>query len=129
MQFPLMALRSSVVGRGSLVPVALVPLTLFLVAISWAFALTGALHAHPLIRIGTVLLYVGLTIGWIGQATIGGTSDLLRSWAAILLVPVFFAVRWRAAARPVIEFPLLLLLTAFAYTTFQAQGAESVRVS
>src|SRR5687767_4773092 len=33
MQFPLMALRSSVIGRGSLVPIPLVPLTLFLVAI------------------------------------------------------------------------------------------------
>ena len=73
-QFPLAALRSSVVGRGSLVPIPLVPLTLFLVAISWAFTLTGALHAHPLIRIGTVVLYVALTVGWIDQSTIGGTA-------------------------------------------------------
>src|SRR5918997_6022109 len=84
-QFPLAALRSSVTGRGSLVPIPLVPLTLFLVAVSWAFILTGALHAHPLIRIGTVLLYVALTVGWIDQSTVGGTADLVRSGAAILL--------------------------------------------
>jgi hypothetical protein len=128
-QFPLLALRSSVVGRGSLVPIALVPLTLFLISIPWALALTGALHAHPAIRLGTVLLYVALTIGWIGQATVGSTLDLVRSWTAILLVPSLFALRWRSAARPVLEFPLLLLLTSFAYITFQAQGAESVRIS
>jgi hypothetical protein len=128
-QVPLTALPNAVSGRGSLAPIALVPATLFLVAISWTFALTGALHAHPAIRLGTVALYVALAINWLSQATIGRTADLALSWGAILLVPVFFAVRWRGAPRPILEFTPLLLLTSVTFVTLQAQGAETWRIT
>src|SRR4051794_34479681 len=63
-QLPLTALPNAVVGRGSVLPVVLVPTTLFLVTIAWTFALTGALHGHPAVRIGMLLLYVATAIGW-----------------------------------------------------------------
>jgi hypothetical protein len=128
-QLPLAALPSAVVGRGSLVPIALVPTTLFLIAIAWTFALTGALHAHPVIRLGTALLYVALAANWIGQATFARTLDVTLSWGAILLVPAFFVLRWRAAPRPILEFTPLLVLTSVTFVLLQAQGAESSRIS
>jgi hypothetical protein len=128
-QLPISALPNAVPGRGSLVPIALVPATLFLISMAWAFLLTGALHAHPAIRAATLALYVALTINWTAQVTVGSVLVWALSWAAIALVPLFFALRWRAAPRPILEFTPLLLLTSVSFVLFQQQGAEAWRVT
>jgi hypothetical protein len=128
-QLPIAALPNAVPGRGSLVPIALVPATLFLVAMAWAFLLTGALHAHPAIRLGTLVLYVALAINWTGEGTVASTLAWGVSWGATLLVPAMFALRWRAAPRPILEYTPLLVLTSVTFVLLQQRGAESWRVT
>jgi hypothetical protein len=41
---PLLATATGVPGRGTLVPVALVPSSLFMLVVAWSLALSGALH-------------------------------------------------------------------------------------
>jgi hypothetical protein len=128
-QFPLAALPNAVAGRGSLLPIALVPATLFLVAVAWAFALTGALHCHPLGRIGVSLLYAAMAVGWNGQAVITRSVEWVIGWGAIPLVLVFFLLRWRGAPRPIPEFIVLLLLVSATLVTAQTQGAETWKLT
>src|SRR5258707_8400564 len=54
---PLVAMTTGPAGRGALLPIAVVPLTLFLLAVAWSFALAGALHSHWLIRLSVLALF------------------------------------------------------------------------
>lgn len=135
---PLVALTSSVstVGRGSMLPVALIPATLFLVATAWAFALTGALHARRSIRAGVLLLYLVCAAGWVnsdtalsmllmGYGTVRDLAPLALGWVLLAAVPLFFWLRRRREARPAVEFAVLFLLVAAVLLGAQARHMES----
>jgi hypothetical protein len=125
---PLIALEhvsASNAGRGALLPVAVIPATLFLIALSWSFMLAGVLHSHPALRVVALLLYVPFALVWVGA----GASDLagsagatLAALVAVLAVPLFFAVRWRAVERPEFEFAILLALVTAACAIGQARA-------
>ena len=131
--FPLLARLNGTPGRGSLLPVVLVPLTLFMFALAWSFALTGALHSHPLIRLGVLVLFLMQAASWVNTNTaivlfLSGMADatqlllLLAGFVPLLLVPVFFLIRWRATPLPVFEFAVLLLLVSSILALSQARG-------
>ena len=135
---PLVALTSSLatVGRGSMLPVALVPATLFLLTTAWAFALTGALHARRSIALGVMGVYLLSAGGWvnsdtalaswlIGAGELGEVWGMAAGWAALSLVPVFFLVRRKREARPALEFLVLFLVVALTLLLAQAQHMES----
>jgi hypothetical protein len=127
--FTLLALTGAVPGRGTLLPDALMPATFFLFAVAWAFVLAGALHSHPLVRAGTLALYLAINSLWLYANLQSGPTELWLGWAGLLAVPVLFVVRWRAPAYPVFEFVLILAALTIALGPAQARQVESWRAS
>lgn len=120
--FPLMASMNSTPGRGKLIPVVLIPVTLFLIAVGWSFVLTGAVHSHPLMRLGVLAIYTLSSVSWMStninflEILNGEPSVSIREqWLVglsiffVLAVPLLFVIRWRAKPWPVVEFSFLLL--------------------
>ncbi|HEX2092648.1 MAG TPA: hypothetical protein VHG28_09615 [Longimicrobiaceae bacterium] len=137
---PLVPMNASLAtaGRGSMLPVALIPTTLFLVALAWSFALTGALHARRPIRLGVLGVYLLSGAGWVNSDTslasylIGAAGGrdllpLLAGWALLAAVPLYFHLRRDAEARPAREFPVLLTLVSAVFLLAQAGHMESWR--
>lgn len=125
-EFPLVPMLTGVPGRGSLLPIALIPATLFLLSVAWSFMLAGALRARRSIRIGALLLYMVLAVSWTGinNPTIGLFGFLL-GWGVLLAVPIFFVISRWTRSQPALEFSVLLLLVSatFAFTQLQAVGS------
>lgn len=128
---PLMPLQGGTPGRGTVMPLALLPVTSFILAVAWSFMLAGALHARRLIRFGTVGLYLFFALPWTGQISVGfaGAFETVFAWGMLLAVPVFFFVRWRARTRPAAEFLVLLAIVVLTFAVGQAQGVGAWRVS
>lgn len=123
---PLIALTGGGVFRGQLVPIGLLPMTLFLLVIAWSFVLTGALHSHWAVRVIFLLIYELIAIGWANS--ILGSEDQLAMWlagGAIAGVALVFAARWRAPARPVIEFAMLFALVSVVFLLAQRQELKT----
>lgn len=138
-QFTLVPQVSGTVGRGTLAPDALLPVTFFLVAVAWAYGLAGALHSHWLARILVIGLYMLFALGWLN--TTGVLAQLaapttLRATdyielgivvSATLSVPLIFLVRARRAARPAWEWLTLFICTATFFALIQARGIANWR--
>ena len=134
--FPLLPLTGSGAagwaGRGALLPVALIPVTLFLFAVAWSFVLAGALHSHPAIRLLALLLYLLTALSWTGisASTIAPQPFAKElSLAALAIVPLFLLLRWRATPRPVLEFAVLLLLVSVTLALAQLQAVALWRAT
>lgn len=135
-QFPLMPMTRTLPGRGELLPLALVPATVFMIAVAWAFSLAGALHSHPAIRLGALVLYLLLAArdvwGMVISVSAGftGFSDLARlglSLGSLLVVVLVFALRGRAEPRPALEFSILLVCVSVTLVLGQIDAAETLR--
>lgn len=129
---PLLTLTEPLPGRGRMLPIALLPATLFLLSVSWAFLLTGALRSHILIRLGVLFLFLPAAGLWLANslasAGISGISlGLVVSGVATLAVPLFFLLAARRKPRPAGEFLALLVLTALVFIPTQADDVESWR--
>ncbi len=129
---PLLTLTEPLPGRGRMLPIALLPATLFLLSVSWAFLLTGALRSHILIRLGVLFLFLPAAGLWLANslasAGISGISlGLVISGVATLAVPLFFLLAARRKPRPAGEFLALLVLTALVFIPTQADDVESWR--
>lgn len=127
------------VGRGSLVPDTLLPVTFFLVAVAWSYGLAGALHAHWLVRVAVNALYLGFAVGWLNMT---GSTVLLTApamvtqgdWlevgvmvAAVLAVPIIFIARAKRDARPAWEWLALFVCVAIFFVVLQARGVANWR--
>jgi hypothetical protein len=129
---PLLTLTEPLPGRGRMLPTALLPATLFLLAVSWAFLLAGALRSHILIRLGVLFLFLPAAGLWLANslasAGLSGVGiELVVSGAGTLAVPLFFALAARRKPRPAGEFLALLVLTALVFVPTQAADVESWR--
>jgi hypothetical protein len=116
--------------RGQLVPVGLLPLSLFMLVASWSFLLTGALHAHWVVRLITLGVYALNALGWINSIlTAGSTSvwELVLVAGALVMVAVVFAVRWRDVPRPALEFPLLFMFVSVIFIVAQNHELAGMR--
>ena len=129
--FPLTPLTVGTPGRGSLVPLALLPSSMFLLMVAWTFALTGALHSHWAIRLGVLLFYLVAATSWNAVDLVRDPDrpSLLVGVAALLAVPVLFAARWRARPRPAVEFGLLLVCVGTTLALSQLRWVASWRAS
>jgi hypothetical protein len=107
-------------GRGTLIPLLLLPSALFLLSMAWSFALTGALHSHWTLRLAVLTLFVMVSVSWVGESARLG--DPLLSYASVLGVVAFFLIRWRRAAQVGFEFLVLLALVSAAFLIPQVQG-------
>lgn len=138
-QFTLVPQVNGAVGRGTLVPNALLPVTFFLIAVAWAYGLAGALHSHWLVRAGVNLLYLLFAVGWLNMTgTIAQLSAPSSLFAldyinlgvlilAVAAVPLIFLVRARRTARPAWEWLALFVSTAAFFAMIQARGIASWR--
>ena len=124
---PLIAMTGRHIFRGQLVPLGLLPMTLFLLVIAWSFLLTGALHSHWAIRIVFLVLYELNAIGWL-NSVFASSGDKLAIWlggGAIVGVALVFALRWRARARPVLEFAALFALVSIIFLLAQRRELQT----
>ncbi|MCC7353799.1 MAG: hypothetical protein IT330_08580 [Anaerolineae bacterium] len=130
-EFELLPLYAGTPGRGELIPLALVPATLFLLTMAWTFALAGALHSHWLLRLVVLGLYMFVATTWTGISAQGRSGLLgpLLVWGLLVAVPFFFVLRWRRRARPIAEFVFLLLVVAATFALAQAQAVTLWRIS
>lgn len=135
-QFNLVALQGGAIGRGTLVPDALLPVSFFWIAVAWAYGLTGALHSHPLVRVAVNLFYLVFAFGWLNlTGALSSTDTPISSGALILVillaamfaVPLLFIVRARAHPQPAWEWLAFFVLTAVFFALIQAQGVTSWR--
>lgn len=129
---PLIAQVNGIPGRGALLPMTLLPLSLFMLSMAWAFLLTGALHAHWLARVGIVVFYMLVTgirvLTLVSSQLVNGNFGNLPMWAcvvALLAVPIFFILRRRSLAHPIVDFTVLLILVSLIYIVSQSTGVES----
>ncbi len=117
--FPLLSVQESK-PSGALLPLALVPASLFLLSMAWAFVLTGALHCHWSLRLGILAVYLAVAAGWIQSATsIKNGFIVYVMWGALAAVAVVFAIRWGTRPRPALEFVILLVLVAVIFVESQ----------
>jgi hypothetical protein len=125
-------------GRGMMLPVPLVPLTLFLIAAAWSFALAGAIHSHLAIRLGVLAFFLFSAVRQLFSllstilAGLLGVSDLVIlgvTLLAILAVVVVFLVLSRLKARPALEFVLLFVLISLIYFTTQLKNVNEYRLT
>ncbi|MDQ6623599.1 MAG: hypothetical protein M3Y86_08965 [Verrucomicrobiota bacterium] len=123
---PLVALTGARTFRGELLPTGLLPLTLFLLVCAWSFVLTGALHSHWPVRLLFLLVYELNAISW--AESVVGSADRRELWlvvAGIVGVAMIFAVRWRAGARPVLEFSALFVCVAIVFLLAQNRELQN----
>lgn len=109
----LLSTSSGTAARGAQVPVALLPLTLFMFSVAWAFLVAGAIRAQLAVTSGVCAVYLATAATWLGSTShLAGRLEALASWALVVAVPVFVVVRRRCRERAVTEFLVLLLLVA-----------------
>ncbi len=116
-------------GRGTLIPVVLFPLTIFLLSVAWSFVLTGARHSHWIIRIGVLSLFMLISVNWLGMI-VGASAVPLSIGAACLvgLVLLFVLPASRfTQAEPMFLFTLFCVGTLFA--TVQLHVVQQDRMS
>lgn len=125
--FPLSSLVQIVPGRGSFIPTGLVPFSLFLFVLACAYMLAGALHSHPALRVGVLLVFVCISFLWaIGSSGLGAGGFLVILVSNLVLV-LFSLLRWRARPRPVVEFAIILGLLAVQFSVSQALALNQDR--
>ncbi|HSH39679.1 MAG TPA: hypothetical protein VK993_12960 [Chthoniobacterales bacterium] len=123
---PLIALTGSRIFRGQLVPIGLLPMTLFLLVVAWSFVLAGALHSHWVLRVVFLLLYELNAIGWLNSVFAG--EDRMTIWlggGATAGVALVFTLRWRAPARPVLEFAAIFALVSVIFLLAQRRELQT----
>ena len=117
-RYDLFALPSGTTGRGTLIPSPLLSVTLFVLAVGWAFVLASAIETPLLSRIALLVVYVCFASVWQGFG-LGEQNDRLVTvgWVGVIAVVALYAIRLKLPARPVLDFCLLL---AFVTLTFAA---------
>lgn len=129
-QFPLISGISGATGRGILLPVALLPLTHFLIAVGWSFMLAGALHARRFFCFGLLLAFLITAAIWTGyNVSVLGPARMAVIGALLLAVPIFFVLRRKAKPRPMIEFVIMMVLVSGVYGYSQYVAVDLWRLS
>ncbi len=140
-RFSLIALPDSFIfapGRGMMLPVPLVPLTLFLIAAAWSFALAGAIHSHLAIRLSVLAFFMLSAIrqmlallSSIFSGLLAPTDLLILAVTlfSILAIAILFLVMSRLTPRPALEFVVLFLLISLLYFTTQLKNVSEYRLT
>lgn len=130
--FDLVSSSRGVIGRGSLVPEPLVPVTLLLLAFSSGLVLAGALHVARWARLAVLFGYAMFAIGAQWTAFSGLSGARWEGWIAlgsVAAVAVVFAVRWRSEPRPVSEALVMIALSALNLALIQRELVDIDRVT
>lgn len=98
----------------AMAPRLLIPLTLGLMALAWAYMLTGALHAPWWLRLAFLAVYGVDSFFGLAFGSVAGIGALLLAMEllALLVLLLIFLLRWRRRPRPGLEFPLILACVA-----------------
>ncbi len=135
--FPLLPSLGPVTGRGSLIPTALLPLTVFMLSLAWTFALAGTLYSHPLIRLAVLLLYLSVGTLWgyfVFVTGLGSPSPLLLLIMLLMLggmvgVLLLFATSRWIKPSPEVAFTLLLALVGITQALAHLQNVSDLQVT
>ncbi len=126
---PLIALTGTRIFRGEVLPVGLLPMTLFLLVIAWSFLLTGALHSHWAIKSLFLLVYELNAIGWANSLfDSGGTTERWIAFGSALAIALIFLLRWRARPRPALEFAAIFALVSIILLLAQRQELKTLHL-
>ena len=119
-RYDLFALPGGTTGRGSLIPSPLLSVTLFVVAVGWAFVLASAIETPVWARAVLLVVYVCFGSVWTGFG-LGQQNDRLvtAGWVGIIAVVALYAIRLKLPARPVLDFCLLLAFVTLTFATGQ----------
>lgn len=127
---PLLDAPPGQIGRGTLLPTALLPATLFLVSVGCAFMLSGAMRARPAVAGAMLVPFCILAGGWSARSTGVGLSltwDSVVVWGPLALIVIVFLVRRRGRSRPALDFCLMLILVAAVLAAGQRRLLELER--
>jgi hypothetical protein len=108
-QFDLRSGNLDTPGRGNLIPVILLPVSLFLMAIAWSYALAGARAVHPLLGALPLFLYVTTAVTTLAGIAEPGPFILIAGWGSLAVVVLLFLIP--AARRLPAELSFLIFLT------------------
>jgi hypothetical protein len=129
---------------GLYAPQALVPITIGLLTLAWAYLVGGALHAPwwgKLIIVGLLIIFdlsfslqlvtsIPEVLGLMALHATGALWTIVAILAHVagwLMLAVLFVLRWRRAARPGFEFPALLAaMTVIFYSSYYGALASSL---
>lgn len=123
----LLDLTGGHIFRGQLLPVGLLPVTLFLLVVAWSFILTAAIHCHPVLRIFFLTIYLLIAIGWANS--LPGSAAQTEQWiaaGAVAGVALLFVLRWRSQPRPVLEFAIVFTLVSIVFLLAQRQELKTL---
>ena len=129
-RYDLLALPGGTTGRGSLIPSPLLSVTLFVLAVGWAFVLASALDMPVWARVLLLALYVCFASVWQGFG-LGNRNDQLVTlgWVGILAVVALFVIRLKLHTRPVLDFCMLLGFVTLTFAAGQYRLLEFDRSS
>ena len=126
--FPLLDVSPPDARRGSMIPLAVLPVTMFLLTIAWGYLLAGGLHSHPAMRLAILFLYLLNYADFTGKIWDEKSLLSLLSWLPLLGLILFYALRWRAQPRPSVELPVVLLLVTGNQLFTHGHIAEALRL-
>ena len=127
--FPLVPLTQGIPGRGRLVPVSVIPVTFFLLSLSWAFVLAGALRSHWVIRLLVIGMWMLTMAGSMVSGGVGGALSYAVAVLTLLAVPVACLIFTFRAPRRVLELLVLLALVSANNAVNQLQGVATWQIS
>ncbi len=128
-RFDLFSATLDIPGRGNLIPTALLPVSLLLMALAWSYALAGALHAHPLVGSVPLLLYVTTAASALVAAWDPSMQFLWLGWGALGLVLAMFVTPRLRRLPADVAFVILLILVGVQYGLVQTQILVQDRIS
>jgi hypothetical protein len=126
--FPLLELSPPDARRGSMLPLAVVPVTMFMLSLAWGYLLAGGLHSHPALRLLVLFLYLFNHADFTGKIWDDKPLLTLLSWTPLLGLIVFFALRWRTRSNPSLELPVLLGLVSANHLISHVHLADAIRI-
>jgi len=133
-RWPLIPTPNGTPGRGSLVPVALLPATILLFAVAWCLILVGSLFAGLKTRLAVLGFFLLTLADWTDPPSSTEWADLAATPSLWVAVGTMAAVgtmvarpRW-ARRNAALAFVALLLLAAAQLVPAQARSLEDWRV-
>lgn len=94
--FPLEPSIISAPGRGTLAPTLLLPVSIFVLAVAWSLALTGARASGGWLRGGVLALYLLTAAGWVTKLRPDETAWAAVAWGSVGLAALLVLLprRW-----------------------------------
>lgn len=116
-------------GRGTLAPTLLLPVSIFILAVAWSLALTGARASRGWLRGGVLALYLLTAAGWVTKLRPDEANWVQVAWGSVGLAALLVLLPRRWLPRAEWSFIPLLFAVATMFSVVQAQLLAVDRLS